>query len=429
MAKLPKHRRLGQSAVQVILGCLAIFFSAAADAGEFAAFGVQPKISAGAGQTVSRGPTALFYNPANLIFAKFLEPDFDIGFAKVTYTYQHTDTETYAPAVQDSMRPLVTAGLGFRPLPSFALGVALCPLANDAATKVSGVAFEVTPGTYKAMEVARKDTTLIAAGGAAFRIVDALTLGAGVNYQSDKNAVLVQEDGADPYIDALYAGSSMQFLLGVRSELFERYLVFALSYKSAVTEKYRGNILINKDPSTSDYETYGGVGYKPAVIGFGAEARLGSFALFVDVTHAAWSSGKSIYKRGYGQDPGSVEFVDTNDFAGGLKFWPAPTHMLEIAFGMLSANVGNGSEITATSGGTTTVADEERVGGVEYGQLEAIGRMVFAGGYRYKITGNGYFAFGGHYETGSRTVPEGYSGEGTYQLKVLLATAGLAYGF
>ena len=56
-------------------------------------------------------------------------------------------------------------------------------------------------------------------------------------------------------------------------------------------------------------------------------------------------------------------------------------------------------------------------------------RTIFAGGYRMKLSGTGYLDLGAQYAKGSRVVPEGASGEGTYNLSVLIFTGGLAFGF
>ena len=60
---------------------------------------------------------------------------------------------------------------------------------------------------------------------------------------------------------------------------------------------------------------------------------------------------------------------------------------------------------------------------------EAIPRTIFSGGYRYKLSGTGYLELGGSYQNGSRVVPEGFHQEGTYTLRVLMLSFGIAYGF
>ncbi len=391
--------------------------------------GVQPKVSAGAGQTVSRGSSALFYNPANLIFSKFIEPDFDISFAKVTYTYQHTDTAQYAPAVVDVTAPPVTIGLGFRPTPSFALGISILPTGTGAPQNINAVPLEIE-GTYQLMNIVTKNSGMKIAAGAAFRAANAFTIGAGLIRTSEKIATIATPDGSeDPLIDALYGGDSNQFIVGFRSEIIDRALVLGLSYKTAVTKPYKGDILINLSDD-ADYVPFEGVGYTPAAIGFGAETRFGDFGIFFDFLREMWSGGRAIAKSGLGTDPPFVDYIDSNNISGGIKFWMAKKHMLTLAFGLDGANIGDGTEETKSSGlaGDAATADDTATG-VSFGQLEAIPRTILAGGYRYKLSGTGYMELGGEYQKGSRVVPANFHQEGTYTLNVLMLSFGIAYGF
>jgi hypothetical protein len=66
---------------------------------------------------------------------------------------------------------------------------------------------------------------------------------------------------------------------------------------------------------------------------------------------------------------------------------------------------------------------------MSFGNMDGLVRMVFSGGYRYHLTGRGYVQGGLYYLSGTRTVPEGFSGQGTYSLRIILASVGVAYGF
>lgn len=410
-------------------------------AADLIAPGIHAKMGAGAGQTVSRGAAAVFYNPANMIYSKFIESYLDVSFAQVSYTYQHTNVDEYDPVVVNVNAPPVTAGLTIRPWPSLTVGVAILPTASGAVQSVPSVPIELTPGKFQVADVANKQAAMKVAAGGAFRFDHYLTLGAGMFYNTEKTQILVTSpDSEDALIDALYAGSWTQFIVGARSELIERKLVLGLSYKTAVTAPYKGDILYNTS-ADADYEVFEGVGYTPAAIGFGTETRFGDFGIFIDYVREMWSGGRLVYKSGIGPNPTAVDFIDTNNIVGGTKLWFGK-HMLTAAGGMYSANIGNGYSPDAEAAVAAGLKGDEpainlqdaseddgAIGGVQFGNLAAIPRIVASGGYRYKLQDHGFFETGAQYQTGTRVVPEGSAGTGQYTLKVLMLSAGMSFGF
>lgn len=391
--------------------------------------GIHPKVSAGAGQTTSRGSSALFYNPANLIFSKFIEPYLDVSIAQVSYVYQHVDSDQYDPVVVNVTAPPVTAGLSMRPIPNLAFGIAILPTGTGAEQQVQSVPLEITPGSYELCDITTANEGMKVAIGAAFRVGHPFTVGLGLIRSSEKNAILVYREGEEePFLDALYGGAHNQFIGGVRSELFERKIVAALSYKTPVTKTYQGDVLLDLGEEDTDYVPYEGAGFVPGALGFGVEGRFGIFGAFFDLLLEQWSAGRTIAKRGLGSDAAEVDYVDTMNIVLGGKLWLGKKHMLEGAFGMYPANIGDGTEVDS---GTTLVQDEDdgRIGGVSFGNLEAVPRNIISGGYRYKLKGTGYLEGGLQYQTGAREVPEGFSQHGSYSISVLLISAGIAFGF
>ena len=416
--------------------------SACAYATDLIAPGIHPKMAAGGGQTVSRGAAAVFYNPANMIYSKFIEPYLDVSFAQVSYTYQHTNVDEFDPVVVNVTAPPITAGLTIRPTPSIVIGGAIMPTASGAVQEVPGVPIELTPGNFQVGDVSNKQAAMKIAGGGAFRFDHYLTIGAGMFYNTEKTQILVTaEDSEDPVIDALYAGTWTQIIVGARSELMERKFVLGLSYKTAVVAPYKGDILYNLSEE-SDYQVFEGVNYVPAAIGFGAETRFGDFGVFFDYVREMWSGGRAVYKSGIGPDPAEVDFIDTNNIVGGAKLWFGK-HMLTAAGGMHGANIGNGyspgAEAAVEAGlkgedpkAASLQAEEEddgSIGGVQFGNLAAIPRIVASGGYRYKLQDHGFLETGAQYQTGTRIVPEGSPGTGQYTLKVIMLSAGMSFGF
>lgn len=391
--------------------------------------GIQPKVSAGGGQTVSRGPASLFYNPANLIFSKFIEPYLDVSLASVTYQYQHTDTEQYEPVVVGVTAPPVTVGVGFRPVPSFAMGVAFFPTGSGAVQLVESVPLHVGKGNYQLTDIITKKSGSKIAAGAAFRFAFPFTIGAGLIRTTEQTQLQIfPVESEEALFDAAYQGNANQFLVGARSELVDRYLVIALSYRTAAQIQYAGDV--GSSLNGGEFVDFEGVGYLPGAIGFGAETRFGSIGLFLDFVRETWSGARTVYRNGLSdQDIDEYDYIDTNNFSLGLKWWVAPKHMLEVAFGSHGGNIGDGSEVADTGAELQDDEEDLQIAGPTFGSTDAISRTIFSGGYRAKITGNGYFQFGAQYQTGSRVVPEGFGQEGQYSLRVILISLGLAYGF
>lgn len=407
-----------------------------ASADELLPAGIHPKLAAGGGQTVSRGPSALFYNPANLIFSKFIEPYLDVSYAKVDYSYQHA-SEEFDPALLSVAAPPVTAGLGMRFVPSFALGVAILPTGTGAAQLTKNVPIKLS-GTYVPLNVTSSDTSMKIAAGAAFRFAHPFTLGVGLINSRKKVLTVVSNPADDSRIaDYQYAGSANEINVGLRSEVFDRNIVMALTYKTAATVSYVGDICFLCDAETDDdgnpieeFLPYEGVGYMPVAIGFGTEARFGMFGAYLDIVYEQWSAGRLIFRRGQQVDPLQYDLIDTINIVGGVKLWFGK-HMLTGGFGIYPANMGNGTGDDVNLGlvQNDTEDDDGRIGGVQFGDLEAVPLTAFSGGYRFKLQGHGYTELGAYYASGSRQIPEGFDSEGVYSLSVLMVSAGLAFGF
>ncbi len=404
--------------------------------------GVHAKAGAGAGQTISRGPVSILYNPANLIYCKWIEPYLDVGFASVSYQYQPIDENFEATGFKQSGPP-VTFGLGFRPIPSLSLGfVYVKPISGSYAALVP-MNLDGTLAAYD-VRVTRAKTQM--AFGAAFRLAHPLTIGVGMALNTDKQANQYLDESAEAVVDERYEASYSQIYAGLRSELIDRALVLAISYRTSAPITYTGNSFLATTES-EDYEEFEGTNFAPSAIGFGAESRFGMFGGYVDVVMEQWSAGRSFVRRGFPDDPFKTDLVDTTNVSAGLKIWAAPKHMLQLGFGVYPSNIGDGVVVDDTAASlnsevsqqkiaaTTMIQDDEdleddgSIAGVQFGDPNAIAKTTFSAGYRAKITGHGYFHSGFQMTSGSRTVAEGFDGEGQFTLSVMVVGLGVAFGF
>ena len=405
--------------------------------------GIHAKNDAGAGQAGSRGPSAVFYNPANMIYTRKFEPYADIAFLNLSYSYVHTD-EKFTPAVIEVNAPPVTLGASVRLIPSLTFGIAFVPLGTGTATKIENVPIKLPLGNnsdYVALNITRGTTAYKLGAGAAFRVGYPFTIGLGFLRTSEASTLIITDPKSEevPIVDSQFSGAFHQYVFGARSEIMDRKIVLAGSYRTSVAMVYKGDISLNG----AEFEAYSGVGYLPAVLGLGLEARFGNFGVFGDYTREFWSKGRLITKMGVAGEAAETDYLDTNNIVGGGRFWFGKSSV-SAAFGYMTPNVGLGTEDpNAVSSGeaspanpspTVNLQDETEetpvnINGMSFGNMDGLTRMVFSGGYRYHLAGHGYFQGGLYYLSGSRVVPEGFSGQGTYSLRIILASAGVAYGF
>ena len=408
--------------------------------------GIHAKAGAGGGQTLSRGPAAIFINPANLIFAKHIEPSIDVSVAKLTYSYAHTDKEKYPAMVSfTSVAPSVTAGAGIRLIPNFAFGFAVSPTNIGAGKVVKGVPLYL-PGVNTSrrndglVDLSIAESGIRIAGGLALKLADPFIVGAGVILTNETlRQFQVAYADEEPYFDLKNKGSSTQFIGGIRSELLDRRLAMALSVKTAVQKKYKGDYFYDtsdKPDSNIEFLPSESIEYLPMTIGFGLESKMGPFGVFLDFTREQWSNGRKIVRFGISDDPLVVDLIDTNNISTGIKLWPAESHMLMGSVGIHGANRGNGTEISPPTSPPQLrnltmdeAPSDDAIGGMSFGDLQAIRRMIFAGGYRLRLSGHGYIELAAQMQTGKRTIPEGFPQQGDHTLQVFMGSAGLSFGF
>ncbi|MBM4250511.1 MAG: hypothetical protein FJ146_00890 [Deltaproteobacteria bacterium] len=383
--------------------------------------GVEAKAAAGAGQTVSRGASALFFNPANVILCQGVEPEADLSFAKITYSYQNAATETFEPAVLGVTTPTASLGGAWRVDPSVALGMEVLPLGLGSTQDYFGAPVEVTTGSFQAMDVSRKEVAAKIAAGGAFRFLKRYTLGLGLIYTTERSSIRTKNAGTERVaLEASYAGRSLQPNLGARIDVGYGVII-GLSYRTPVTRAYKGSLSINTAPEDSPAALqsgdFKGVAFEPAALGVGVEWKFLNYGLFGDFVYKAWSAGRSVSKGGLGADPAETDLINTTDLVIGGRYWIGNNHLAQFAIGLNGANVGNGSAIS-------TDVNNRDVAGVQLGQTEAIPRLLLSGGYLFKIAPGRQIEAAMMVLNGRREVPVGYSQPGTFQLQAFVTTLG-----
>ena len=178
---------------------------AVSKAAELIPAGTHAKVGSGAGQTLSRGSTALFHNPANLIYGKFVEPFLDVSYVSANYSYLAAD-EQFELVTVPVQTPAASAGLSVRPTPGFAIGVSILPTGDGSVRTVEAVPLEIIPGTTQLFDVESEENRHQIAAGLAVRFGYVFSIGAGVIRHRELSAFRLfdPKNGpeADPTVDA-----------------------------------------------------------------------------------------------------------------------------------------------------------------------------------------------------------------------------------
>lgn len=388
--------------------------------------GIHAKNGAGAGQTISRGSTALLQNPANLIYSRAREPYLDVGLGTIDYSYQRNDTVD--PVIVREQTPPVTVGFSMRPMPKWAFGAVYNPTAIQRQKSAAGVPM-IVGDNVNLFDIESEETSSIIAAGTAYRFNQFVMIGFTAHRLSEQVAITaVDQAGAtnDAAIDALYGGGFMRYGLGLRSEVLGRRLVLAGTILTPVVKDYSGDVYVAATGSRS-YDNFDGVGYEPGKVSLGAEMRFGSVAWFADGSFENWAAGRNVARIGFPADPAGVDYRNTFSVAAGMKLWVAGAHMVTAAAGYYPGNKGFGRKL-----GEPALQADGSLGdplGMAYGDMQAISRRVFGAGYRLRLARHGYVKTGLAYQKGERSVPAEYFGAGDYELEVVQGSLAVAYGF
>jgi hypothetical protein len=406
------------SAVRFMTRCLAVacLFETRVSAQSFLFPGASVIFESGLSQTNTRGAVAVASNPANTLVSRRLEGYADVTMVNVNYTYAREDAD---PAKISLTAPPVNFGVSYKPKPNFAFGLFFTPRPSFQAMTVKSVPFDMG-GTVLDFDVEQKSTTFITAMGAGFKISKDLSLGVSLIETAEDAQIIVREAGTTDDASALlgmrYRGDFFQVLGGFRF-VQNSQLTIAGSYRTAVAKTYRGTQIVKGDQDNNIKKK----GYAPGVLAVGGEYRLGVPAIFGELRHESWSSGKSSYTTGL---PGSASQSALNDLiilvAGG-RLRLRDGHSASASIGIYPHNIGFGSTSEDIQSGTG-------ISGVGFGDFDALDRVIFSGSYRH--TGKKMdITAGFNVINGSRIVPPGYPSAGKYSLQVFSVGGGGSYYF
>lgn len=392
------------------------------------------RMAGGAGQTITTGSSSIFFNPGNLFFEGTFEPYVDVSALHAVYSYAHSDHRRFKPVDVNVNTMPVTAGFGYRPMPELVFGIAIQPTGIGQTQVIREIPIEIAGETqdYDAVYGTSGVVFNYLAGlGGAYRISDEVSVGFGVLRTEESKVLKVYSpDSVDSILDAAWGGAFHQFILGLRSELFEKKLILATSYRSGVAKRYHGSmkhLLTN-----GQFVVMNAVGYNPATFGLGVEVRHTHFGAFGDYRMESYIPSRNAVRTGLPNCAQRAELRDVSSIVLGAKAWLGNEHLAMVGYGYYPDNVGNGRRDTRGDQASPAGTENDAVDGVLLGMIEAIPRQAYSAGYRYKAQ-----AAGGtmslisalYYTAGKRTVPVGFPNEGDFGLKLYMGSVAVAFDF
>ncbi len=439
--------RCGAVTLGVIL-CLALWGGASRlDAAEIVPPGIESKLSAGGGQTTVTGPSSLFFNPANLAISGTKQLDFDLGVARYEYRYQHTDQTKYRPVSVADTAPPLGLSFAFKPLETLTVGFTFLPTGVGTKQIIIDIPLDLGEGIYQLADVESTASGSKLGVGVAYRVSPRLLIGLSVQRLQEKTAVSIFK-AADVYPFLTMENQGVFYLpaLGLRTDFGVTGLGVGFSYRPAVVKRYKGRFLfdlIGDDQKNGVYKYFplNQIDLVPQTLGLGVQWRGAPWGGFLDLTHEAWTKGGSDFSRGLPIASKGAELKDAlNAYVGGEYRWKAGTR-IAAAYGYQPGNLGNGdkrkgpgnatAELPLVQEAATKAATLE---GMSFGNTSGIPLNLWSLGYQHIFAKGAAWtpAFGAitfYAVQGRRTVPQGFSQEGTYSLRLMMLALGGAWRF
>ena len=378
--------------------------------------GSQSSFESGLSQTNTHGAPAVATNPANTVITKRIEAYGDVSILNVSYSYLRAP---YAPAVISVTAPPVNFGAAYKPKSNIAFGIFVTPRPSFSSQKIKSVPSTIG-GEVIIVDIDQKASSFMTAIGVGYKLNKNTSIGLSFIETAEDAQIIVRQQGTTDDANALvgmrYKGSSWQALLGCRTVLNPNTTI-AATIKTSATKTYAGTQIIKGDSDN----TLRKKGFDPMTIAVGGEYRFGPPAAFSELRLERWSAGQGSYSSGL---PGATSSSALNDVivlvAGGRIKIPGGQSG-SASIGIYPHNIGLGSSSTELeSGGGKS--------GVQFGNFDALDRMMFSAAYR-KTAKKRDFTAGFNYTSGSRTVPSAYPNSGRYSLSVFTIGIGGSFYF
>ncbi len=398
--------------------------------------GIQPSTESGLSQTNTRGPNAILWNPANLIFTqqpidpqkvknnKDVKKTFgveaygDFSLLSLAYSYKRSG---FDPTLINVTAPPVSLGVSIRPQTKFAFGLFFVPRPSSSGQQVKKLPYDQGSQTTT-VNAEQKSSSVISGFGFSVKPNKSFSLGLSLVETAEDggfSAIPDDEAGGTPLIQMSYKGSFFQFIVGGRFALNPATTIGA-SFKTSVVKKYSGEVSISggtPEPASKQ-------GYLPSVLSIGFERSMGIPQIFGEYRREGWAAGRSSVLAGTPGGAKEKDLKDVNILVIGGRYRLKGGHAASASFGLYPANVGFGSGIDENGNSI----NGDLVSGVEFGDFDALEKKIFSSSYRRRLT-NGYLVGGFNYQSGSRSVPSGYKGQGAYQMSVVTLAIGGARDF
>jgi hypothetical protein len=400
-ARLSARRRRVVAAAALVLGAAPARAASLFPAGsESKAHGMESTLAA-------RRGSAVLYNPSNLSLTPDRQPEVELGFANVQYSYEHPQ---YDPVVVTVGSPTVTLGYSGAISSRLTLGAVVFP-EKMGKQEIPGVPRKLGNDTLPV--AVDSDETAVAAGvGAAFALGDQASVGVAVVDEYKKRVLHAELVGGEGnLVDADVHGNFVRPSVGAQAH--GDLLAGALRVTPARENHYAGRWLNGATDTTRP------VDYDPLEVGLGA--RVGDrLAAGVDANFQQWSKGRDVVKTGFGLPADEADLHDVWERGFFVEGQIDPRLSVSASYAVLPTAWGAGHD-----DGTVN----ERVYGTDFGYLDGIDRKAYGLGAAVRLAPGVGLDFSLYHARGERVVSTGGDNVGFYQIATTIVSGTLAASF
>lgn len=368
----------------------------------FQTSGAEVKTAAGAGTTISRGASSIFYNPANLILSKRFEPYIETSILNLKYDYTYPG---YDAISVKTTTPLPFLGFSYQPMQKLTFALTFLPIPEGSGkTTIKKLPTREVSETPIVVDVESKGNGLsyVLGTAVAYRLFSNLAIG--LSYIRDEaGSQILAKDIFSGAVVYSYKGKTTTdaFRIGSRIYLFSRSLVLGITYKPVATSKSKAEEYKISEPELVKKKS---TGKEYSYLSLGAEYEFRTFSPFFEITR---EFHEELRKNSNGDE---TDYYDTTNTVFGLKYRFSFTHRLIFAYGNFPSYLGDGLM-------KERAADGKELNGLKFGNVNGIPRSVYSFGYQLRLPSQTY-NFGFSHQQGSCSVGEDSRGYGDYSLAI-----------